>query len=144
MQDGKIFIEQIGKTNRKVKIDNTPIKYIVCVTAENFGIIPSEVIKYIEIDKSISIVPYVVNIYDLDIITQECNSYEEFIEYLNFRQMNHKLISAIDELDVFGFYKGYGNKYNTIECDELHITAYTKEFDRRYMNKDREFLQKYK
>lgn len=144
VQDGKAFVEYIEETEQEVHIDDTDVKYIVCVTAENFGIIPSEITKYVEIDKNISIVPYVVNIYDLDIITQECNSYEEFVGYLNFRQINHKIISTLDELDVFGFYEEYGNKEIKIKGDELHITAYTQRFDRKYMDKDKEFLQKYK
>lgn len=144
IQDKKAFIEIVDGTEQEVHIDDTAVKYIVCVTAENFGIIPSEITKYVEIDKDINIVPYVVNIYDLDIITQECDSYEEFLGYLNFRQINHKLISAVDELDVFGFYKEHGNREIEIKGDELHITAYTQQFDRRYVKKDKEYLQNYK
>lgn len=143
VQEGKAFIESAGETEQEGHIKDTAVKYIVCVTAENFGIIPSEISSYIEIDKSISIVPYVVNIYDLDIITQECSSYEEFLEYLNFRQINYKIISSMDELDVFGFFKQHGSQELKVDCDELHITAYTQQFDRKYMKKDKEFLQKY-
>lgn len=142
VQDRKAFVECIEEKNQDVYIDDTAVKYIVCVTAENFGIIPSEITKYVEIDKNLNIVPYIVNIYDLDIITQECNTYEEFLGYLHFRQINYKIISAIDELDVFGFYKEHGNKEIKINGDELHITAYTQQFDRKYMDKDKEFLQK--
>ena len=144
VQDGKNFIKYVEQTAQEVHIDDTAVKYIVCVTAENFGIIPSEITKYIEIDKNISAVPYVVNIYDLDIITQECNSYEEFLGYLNFRQINHNIISALDELDVFGFYKEYGNIEIKTNAFELYIIDYTNKFDRKYINKDREFLQKHK
>lgn len=144
IQDGKAFIECVGGTEQEVHINDTAVKYIVCVTAENFGIIPSEITKYVEIDKVINIVPNVINIYDLDIITQECDSYEEFLGYLNFRQINHKLISAVDELDVFGFYKEHGNIKIEIEGDELHITAYTQQFDIKYVKKDKEYLQNYK
>lgn len=143
VQDGKNFIKYVEETAQEVRIDDTAVKYIVCVTAENFGIIPSEITKYIEINKNISAVPYVVNIYDLDIITQECNSYEELLGYLNFRQINHNIISALDELDVFGLYKEYGNIEIKTKDDELYITAYTHQFDRKYTNKDNEFLQKY-
>ena len=144
VQDGKAFIKYFEETEQVIHIDDNVVKFIVCVTAENFGIIPAEITKYIEIDNNISIVPYVVNIYDLDIITQECSSYEEFLGYLNFRQVNHKVISALDELDVFGFYKEYGNKEIKINGDELHITAYTQKFDKKYIGKDKEFLLKYK
>ncbi len=144
VQDGKTFIKYVEETAQEVHIDDTAVKYIVCVTAENFGIIPSEITKYIEIDKNISVVPYVVNIYDLDIITQECNSYEEFLGYLNFRQINHNIISSLDELNVFGFYKEHGNIEIKTKGDELYITDYTQRFDRKYIHKDKEFLQKYK
>lgn len=70
-------------------IDDISSKYIVCVTAENFGIIPSEIQDYIEIDDDLGI-PYVVNVYDLDIITKECESYEEFIRYIEFRKKIRK------------------------------------------------------
>lgn len=143
VQEGKAFIECLNEKEQEVHINNTAVKYIVCVTAENFGIIPSEITKYIEIDKNICIVPYVVNIYDFDIITQECNSYQEFLDYLNFRQINHKIISSLDELDIFGFYKRYGNRKIKIQSNELHITSYTQGFDRKYAHKDKEFLQRY-
>lgn len=144
VQDGKSFTVCAGRTEQEVHIDDTAVKFIICVTAENFGTIPSEITKYVEIDKNINIIPYVVNIYDLDIITQECHSYKEFFGYLNFRQINHQLISAVDELDVFGFYKEHGNKKIEIEGDEFNITAYTQQFDKKYMEKDKEHLQKYK
>lgn len=144
VKSGKAFVENFDETEKIVRIDDTDVKYIICVTAENFGIITSEINEYIELDKAVDIIPYVVNIYDLDIITQECNSYEEFLDYLNFRQRNYELISAIDELDVFGFYKKYGNIKIEIDGDELHIIDYTEKFDIKYKKKDKEFLQKYK
>lgn len=144
VREGKSFTTYVSGTKQEVYIDDTEVKFIICITAENFGIIPSEIIKYIEMDKCISIVPYVINIYDLDIITQECNSYNEFLEYLKFRQINYQFISALDELDVLGFYKKYGNKKIEIEGDELHITAYTQQFDKKYTKKDKECLEKYK
>lgn len=142
VQEGKAFYGK--ETNQKIYIDKTDVNYIICVTAENFGIIPSEIAKYIEIDNSISIVPYVVNIYDLDIITQECNSYEEFLGYLNFRQINHNIISSLDELDVFAFYKKLGNKEIKINDEGLCIMGYTQILDRKYISKDKKFLKKYK
>lgn len=141
VQEGKAFTVCVGGTEQEVHIDDTEVKYIICVTAEHFGIIPSDITKYVEIDKNLSLVPYVVNIYDLDIITQECASYKEFLEYLHFRQTNHQLISSIDELDVFGFYKEHGNKKIEIDGDELHITSYTQRFDKKYMKKDKEYLR---
>ena len=126
----------------ELTIDDISAKYIVCVTAENFGIIPSEIDEYLEINKFHGI-PYVVNIYDLDIITQECNSYEEFIQYIEFRKKNYDLISAIDELDAFGFFKKNGGKKVSINADELMLTDFTQEFDKKYSEKDKKLFQEF-
>lgn len=139
VQEGKEFVTESGM---KMTIDDISEKYIVCVTAENFGIIPSEIDKYIEIDKAYGI-PYVVNIYDLDIITQECNSYEEFIRYIEFRKKNHDLISTLDELDAFGFFKKNGDKKVSINADELMLTDFTQEFDKKYSEKDKEIFREF-
>lgn len=102
------------------------IKYIVCVADENFGIIPSEIQNYIEISDSLES-PYVVNVYDLDIITKECESYEEFIQYIEFRKKNYEVIFTLDELDVFVFLNKNGNVKISIDADKLMITDYTAE-----------------
>lgn len=144
VKDGKAFVECIDGTETEIYIADTTVKHIICVTAENFGIIPSEVTKYVEIEEQIDVIPYTVNIYDLDIITQECSSYKEFLGYLNFRKINQELVSAIDELDVFGFYKKHGNKKIQIKGNELMITDYTRQFDAKYTVRDKVFLQKFK
>lgn len=83
-----------------------PKKYFVlCITAENFGCVPYEIEKYVTIDPSIQIVPVVINIYDLEIILKESNSYSDFISYLEYRDENYHQLLAVDELDVFGDYK---------------------------------------
>lgn len=142
VQDGKAFIVCENGVEQEIYIDNTDEKYIVCLTAENFGMIPSEITKYIELDKEVCIIPYAVNIFDLDIITQECNSYNEFLGYLHFRQNNFDILSAVDELDIFGYYKMYGDIKIEIDGDELHIMDCTKQFDRKYYKKDKEYLQR--
>jgi hypothetical protein len=67
VQAGKKFITDSGD---EIVIENNSSKYIVCITAENFGIIPSEIDEYIEIDETFGIT-YVVNIYDLYRIQKE-------------------------------------------------------------------------
>lgn len=141
--DGKAFVECVDGIENEVYIADTAIKHIICITAENFGIIPSEITKYVEMDKETDIIPYTVNIYDLDIITQECSSYKEFLGYLNFRKINQELVSAVDELDVFGFYKKHGNKKIQIKGNELMITDFTRQFDAKYTVRDKVFLQKF-
>ena len=139
VQEGKKFVTTSGE---EIEIDDIASKYIVCVTAENFGIIPSEIQDYIEIDNVLGI-PYVVNVYDLDIITRECKSYEEFIQYIEFRKKNYDVISELDELDAFGFFKKNGNVKISIDADELMLTDYTSDFDKKYKLEDKKVFQEF-
>lgn len=140
---GKCFHKTINGKEKEIKLDNTEKKYIICVTAENFGVIPSKIHEYVEFDKTIPIVPYVVNIYDLDIITQECVDFIEFIKYMEFRKENSDIISSIDELDIFGYFKANGGQKINIDADELVITDYTREFDKKYKKKNHEFFNQF-
>lgn len=139
VQAGKKFVTTSGE---EIEIDDIESKYIVCVTAENFGLIPSEIQDYIEINDSIG-TPYVVNIYDLDIITKECESYEELIQYIEFRKKNYDIISTLDELDAFGFFKKNGNITISIDADELMLTDFTAEFDKKYKEEDKKVFQEF-
>ena len=84
-----------------------------------------------------------VNVYDLDIITKECESYEEFIQYIEFRKKNYEVISTLDELDVFGFFKKNGNVKISIDADELMITDYTADFDKKYKDEDKKIFKEF-
>jgi hypothetical protein len=137
VQEGKKFVTNAGD---EVEIKNNSSKYIVCVTAENFGIIPSEIDEYIEINDTLGI-PYVVNIYDLDIITQECKSYEELIQYIEFRKKNFEIISTLDELDAFGFFKENGNITITVSEDKLVPIDFTAKFYAKYKVYDQKVFQ---
>lgn len=139
VQEGKKFVTTSGEI---IDINDIALKYIVCVTAENFGIIPSKIQEYIAFDESIGI-PYVVNIYDLDIITRECESYEELIQYIEFRKKNNNIISTLDELDAFGFFKKNGNVKIPINADELMITDFTSDFDKKYLIEDKKVFQEF-
>ena len=55
-KDGKSFLDN----GTEVRISPAKKNYIICVTAENFGIIPSEINKYVTIDEKTKIIPYVV------------------------------------------------------------------------------------
>lgn len=139
VQEWKKFVTTSGE---EIVIDDISSKYIICVTAENFGIIPSEIQDYIEIDDSLG-TPYVVNVYDLDIITKECDSYEEFIQYIEFRKQNQEVISTLDELDAFGFFKKNGNVKISIDADELMLTDFTADFDKKYKTEDKKVFQEF-
>ncbi|MBU3130276.1 hypothetical protein [Clostridium tagluense] len=143
VQDGKSFFEIINGEEREITLNNSPIKLIICVTAENFGIIPSEIYNYVEIDEDTSIVPYVVNIYDFDIVTQECSDFNELVSYLQFRQENNQILSSMDELDVLGFFKVNGNEKIKLNADVLMVTDFTKRFDKKYKKYNQELFAKF-
>ena len=135
-KDGKSFLDN----GTEVRISPAKKNYIICVTAENFGIIPSEINKYVTIDEKTKIIPYVVNIYDFEIVTNECKTIDEFWDYLDFRMKNADVGSGVDEFDIFGFYKKRGNV--KISVEDLMILNYTLEFDRKYSALDKERFKK--
>lgn len=121
-----------GNNDNEVELINTVWKFPLCIMADNFVSIPSEIYNYVEVEEAF-LLPYAVNIYDLDIVTRECVSKEEFINYMLFRQMNLRNLSAMDELDIFGYYKKYGMKQ--LKCDEneeMWASDFTQEFDAKY------------
>ena len=122
-----------------MKLKKTKYYFILCITAENFGFVPFDIYDYITIDKNVPIIPIVINIYDLEIITNECSTKEELVNYLFFRMQNYKIINSYDELDVFGLYKAKGNVKFDIDADELFVTSYTEVFDKKYEFKSSKF-----
>ena len=46
-----------------------------------------------------------------------------------FRKKNHEVISTLDELDAFGFFKKNGNVKISIDADGLMLTDFTADFD---------------
>lgn len=139
VEEGKKFMTETGE---EIEIPNLKKKYVVCVTIENFGFIPSDIDNYITVDSKVG-VPYVVNIYDFDIISQECESYAELIDYIEFRRNNYKKLSAMDELDAFGFFKENGNINISVDADEFLITDYTSKFDKKYKTNDQKVFSEF-
>lgn len=131
VENDGVFIEEMENGDKKIYLKDTTWKFPICVMAENFSSIPSEIYKYIEISKE-KLMPYAVNIYDLDIITRECASKEEFINYLLFRQMNIKKVTAMDELDFFGYFKVNGLVEIRIDADTIMTMSFTNDFDKKY------------
>ena len=136
VEDGKEFL---SSSSQKIKLKNTSSKYIVCVTAEHFGNVPSETTFYNLIDSQAHLRPYIVNIFDLDIITQECSSIEDFLSYLDFRAQYIDLFTSFDELDIFGYYKS--NPEIPSDADCLVPLNYTSSFDRKYEAQNFAFKQ---
>ena len=79
----------------------------------------------------------------MDIITKECKSYEEFIQYIEFRKKNNTVISTLDELDAFGFFKKNGNIKISVNADELMLTDFTADFDKNYKLEDKKVFQEF-
>jgi len=137
--EGK-FID-VGGNDLTLK--NTTWKFPCSIMMENFTSIPSEIYCYLDLSKD-QLIPYAANIYDLDIVTRECNSSEEFVQYMLFRQMNIEKLSAMDELDFFGYFKQYGLSKINLEADEVWATSYTEEFDKKYYEITMQWLLNYK
>lgn len=136
VEDGKEFL---SSSSQKIKLKNTSSKYVVCVTAEHFGNVPSETTFYNLIDSQAHLRPYIVNIFDLDIITQECSSIEDFLSYLDFRAQHIDLFTSFDELDIFGYYKS--NPEIPSDADCLVPLNYASNFDRKYEAQNSAFKQ---
>ncbi|PFF75825.1 hypothetical protein CN341_19705 [Bacillus cereus] len=92
-----------------VTLNSKDIKkiHIICVTAENFGIIASNLSYLLEKEES-ELYPFAVNLYDLELIVDYIKfkslGEKSFVDYLNFRQLYHKKFIATDELDIFGYF----------------------------------------
>lgn len=128
LNSGGVFIDQ---NDNEVNVNSTTWKFPCSIMMDNFTSIPSEIYSYLQLSKN-QLIPYAVNIYDLDIVTRECNSSEEFVQYMIFRQMNIEKLSAMDELDFFGYFKEHGINKITLDADEVWAISYTDEFDKKY------------
>lgn len=128
LNNGGIFVDE---NDNEVIIKNTTWKFPCSIMMDNFTSIPSEIYSYLQLSKN-QLIPYAVNIYDLDIVTRECHSSEEFVQYMIFRQMNIEKLSAMDELDFFGYFKEHGINKITLDADEVWAISYTEAFDKKY------------
>ena len=126
-KDGKSFLDN----GTEVRISPAKKNYIICVTAENFGIIPSEINKYVTIDEKTKIIPYVVNIYDFEIVTNECKTIEEFWDYLDFRMKNADVVT-LDTSDRLFHLKDRDNDAYKISISD--IEQYLRESGGNYKN----------
>lgn len=113
--------------------------YIICVTAENFGVIASNLSYLLEKEKSDRF-PYAVNIFDLESIVE----YLEFKklspnilnDYLDFRSRFQEKFIAFDELDIFGLFMSKPNIDQLIKADKVIVNhEYSDIFDEMYFTK---------
>lgn len=109
---------------------------------DKFASIPSEIYNYIDISDG-KLIPYAVNIYDLDIVTRECTSKEEFVSYLLFRQINIQKLTSMDELDIFGYFKKNGLVQITEDADDVWAISYTEDFDKKYFGLTKKWFDEF-
>jgi len=140
IENGGDFYQENNNMTRTIKVLKQKENYILCITVEQFGIVSSEIAKYISIDKEANLVPIVINLFDLDIITRECTTLIQFLEYLKFRSDNINKITFFDELDAFEYFRYNG--YSMI-TDELFISEHTQKLDEKYEIEDMEWFSKY-
>lgn len=138
-----VKLDEFTGKEQKVDLINTTYKYILCIVAEHFGWIPSNIKDYLQPDKIDKLLPVVSTIFDLDIITQECGNANEFVSYLQCRLENFDKVSSMDELEYFCMLRANNYQRLDIESDILTPIGYTDEIDRKYHKKDMEWLLKY-
>jgi len=131
------------ETGEIIRLKNTKYKFVFCIMPENFGVVPFEVQNFMELDQEIPIVPIIMNIYDLEIVTIECKTKEELLEYLLFRLNNYQLVSAIDELDYLGLYQDNGNVKIDVDAIKMYVVDFTAKINKKYNVKDLNWLMKY-
>lgn len=154
LESGKHFIFETdavlgtqGEPNIEITLNNSSKKYILCVNIENFGVIPSEIEKYVSIDTTLDVLPLTINLYDLEIISMECKSKEEFLSYLEFRKLNNAFLTSNDELDMFALFKDKGCVKLKDTIDSFYtnyaVTAYTSKLDEKYNGISTAFILTY-
>lgn len=145
IMDGNEFeLDQAKGNSSKIKLNKTKQNFKLCIVADNFGWIASNISDYIEVDDKKDL-PIVLNIYDLDIITKEVKDYKEFIKYLEFRNKYQDEVAFIDELEMFCAFKDETFKENKDEeIDKVFIDGFTEELDGKYGNESKKFLTNYK
>ena len=67
----------------------------------------------------------------------EQNDYKRNIDF----RKNCAVISTLDELDTFGFFKENGNVKISIEADKLMLTNFTSDFEKKSKIEDEKIFQ---
>lgn len=86
--------------------------------------------------------PLPINIYDFEMICKEINNFNQFINYLEYRETNYEKLVASDELEIFEFYYD-GNIPNNSNDDRSTPLGYTERLDNEMNKAFAEFVLKY-
>lgn len=136
--------KEIYKRNKngsfeKVYLKNTNEYVKICIVADHFGWIPSNISDYISSDN----LPIVLNIFDLDLLTKETKDYREFLEYLISRRNHLGEFQSIDEFEIFcAFQEGR----IPVESDKNTMYVFaenTEERDEKYYEAEYNWLLEY-
>lgn len=140
MDKKKFELDQAKGSSKMINLNKTKQNFKLCIVAENFGWIASNISDYIKVEDKKDL-PLVLNIYDLDIITKEVKNYKEFIKYLEFRNKYQDKVAFIDELEMFCAFKYKALKdYEDKEIDKVFIHVFMEELDEKYGNESEIFL----
>lgn len=130
-QEKTILYDKQG--NEIIDINREDYKkiYIFCITAENYGILATQLSLLLEKPEDESY-PWACNLYDLDTI---CNAFKfkgwdtnKFLQYIDERAELHENFFTTDELEICGYYLNEGN-FNKIKSkiknknSMIHFTA---------------------
>ena len=140
MDEGEFRLDEAKVNSKVINLNKTKQNFKLCIVAENFGWIASNISDYIKVEDKKDL-PLVLNIYDLDIITKEVKNYKEFIKYLEFRNKYQDKVAFIDELEMFCAFKYKALKdYEDKEIDKVFIHGFMEELDEKYGNESEIFL----
>ena len=136
-----ILFDERGNVRTEILRDLISEIYLICVTRESFGVIATN-LSLLLTKPDEEKYPWCVNIFDLEtIIDGFCYKKlkpEDFIYYLKKRSELHKVIFAIDELDIAGYFLCYGD-FKDIEskrADRVFLSPiYCDIFDKIYYEK---------
>ena len=136
-----ILFDKRGNVATEILRDSIDEIYIICVTRESFGFIATN-LSLLLAKPDEEKYPWCVNLFDLEnIIDGFCYKKlkpEDFIYYLKKRSELHKVIYAIDELDIAGYFLCYGD-FKDIEskrANRIYLSpTYCDIFDKIYYEK---------
>lgn len=133
------FIESghLFKINDKeIVLDKTKFYFKIAVTADHMGFIGTTDREFFG---SPNDQPIIFNIYDLEIILSRVGSFQNFINYMVFRESNYSSFAVSDELEVFESYL-VNHKYDFDKFDVITPDGFTNELDQEMQSKFEEYL----